>query len=493
MTADDPEYLTAKQFKELLTSRRVSALELLELHLARVKKLNPVYNAVVALDEEGARQQARVADDAFARGIDLGPLHGIPMTIKDTFEVVGMPTTCGLEPLRDYRPSRDATAVTRIRQSGAVIFGKTNLPAGAADHQSGNSLFGLTRNPWDVERTVGGSSGGSAAALAAGMTPLEFGSDIAGSIRVPAHFCGVYGHKPSYGIVSLKGHIPPPPGQLSQPELVVAGPLARSAVDLELLLDTVLGPPHFEDAGTGFHLPLPRLGDLKSFRVAVWNDAKSFPLDSSYAAAIDALVGDISRLGVHVDTEARPAINPSESYSVYIQTLFGIIGLGLPPPDRASIIEAGHGAPAGSYPRRVSDAVQQTLADYFKAAEQRQRLLRAWRAFFTDYDVLLCPITPTVAFPHDIARTDLAAQFDRRIVVDGRPVPYMDNLMWPGLVTVANLPATAIPTRHLVGGLPAGVQVVGPYLGDRTTLKFAQLLERELGGFMPPSGLSLTA
>jgi amidase len=161
---------------------------LLELHLARVKKLNPAYNAVVALDEEGARQQARGADDAFARGINLGPLHGIPMTIKDTFEVVGMPATCGLEQLRDHRPSRDATAVTRIRQGGAVIFGKTNLPAGAADHQSGNSLFGLTRNPWNVERTVGGSSGGSAAALAAGMTPLEFGSDIAGPIRVPAHF-----------------------------------------------------------------------------------------------------------------------------------------------------------------------------------------------------------------------------------------------------------------------------------------------------------------
>jgi amidase len=225
MTADDSGYLTAWQFKELLISRRVSVLELLELHLARVRKLNPAYNAVVALDEEGARQQARIADEAFARGIDLGPLHGIPMTIKDTFEVVGMPATCGLEQLRDYRPSRDATAVTRIRQGGAVIFGKTNLPAGAADHQSSNSLFGLTRNLWNVERTVGGSSGGSAAALAAGMTPLEFGSDIGGSIRVPAHFCGVYGHKPSYGIVSLKGHIPPPPGYLMQPELSVAGPL----------------------------------------------------------------------------------------------------------------------------------------------------------------------------------------------------------------------------------------------------------------------------
>jgi amidase len=489
MPNERAEYLTAGQMKGLLVSRNASALELLDLHLERVAKLNPVFNAVVALDEEGARRQARAADDAFARGMHPGPLHGVPMTIKDTFEVVGMPTTSGFEELRQYRPVRDAAAVARIRQSGAVIFGKTNLPAGAADHQSCNTLFGLTRNPWNIERTVGGSSGGSAAALAAGMTPLEFGSDIGGSIRVPAHFCGVYGHKPSYGIVSLEGHIPPPPGHFLQPELGVAGPLARSAVDLELLLDVVLSPLEFEAKSTGFCLPSPRHNDLREFRVAVWNDPNSFPLDSSYAAAIDALVGDIRRLGVQVDTDARPAIDAAESYSVYLQTLFGIIGAGLPPPARAFIIEAGKAAPAESYPRRVSDAIQQTLSQYFEAAERRQKLLRAWRDFFTKYDVLLCPITPTVAFPHDIASLELAAQFDRRLIVDGRSVPYMDNLAWPGLVTVANLPATAMPTRHLVGGMPAGVQIVGPYLGDRTTLKFAQLLEQQLGGFMPPPAL----
>jgi amidase len=480
------EYLTAVQMKGLLASRKASALELLDLHLERVRKLNPVFNAVVALDEVGARRQARAVDDALARGMPLGPLHGLPMTIKDTFEVTGMPTTSGFEELRHYRPVQDAAAVARIRHSGAVIFGKTNLPAGAADHQSCNTLFGLTRNPWNVERTVGGSSGGSAAALAAGMTPLEFGSDIGGSIRVPAHFCGVYGHKPSYGIVSLAGHIPPPPGHLLQPELAVAGPLARSAVDLELLLDVVLGPPEFAGNSAGFALPPPRHVDLKEFRVAVWNDAKSFPVDSSYAAAIDALVGDIRRLGVQVDADARPAIDAAESYSVYLQTLFGIIGAGLPAPVRAALIEAGKGAPAESYPRRVSDAVQQTLAQYLDAAERRQKLFRGWRDFYTNYDVLLCPITPTVAFPHDIASLELAAQFDRRLIVDGRSIPYMDNLAWPGLVTVANLPATAMPTRHLVGGMPAGVQIVGPYLGDRTTMKFAQLLEQQLGGFMLP-------
>jgi amidase len=485
MPVADMHYLTAVQLKDALASRKVSALELLDLHLARVKALNPVYNAVVALDEEGARRQARAADEAFAKGLDLGALHGLPMTIKDSFAVAGMAATCGIEELRHYRPAHDATAVARIRASGAVIFGKTNLPAGAADHQSFNALFGLTRNPWNVDRTVGGSSGGSAAALAAGFTPLELGSDIGGSIRVPAHFCGVYGHKPSYGIVSLEGHIPPPPGHFSQPELGVAGPLARSAADLELLLDIVLGPPEFGPGGAGIQLPPSRHHDLKSFRVAVWNDASSYPLDSSYAATIDALVGDLHRLGVKVDA-AKPSIDASESYSLYLQTLFGIIGAGLPPPAVDAIIEAEKAAPDGSYARRVSAAMQQTLPQYFAVAEERQKLLRAWRDFFTRYDVLLCPVTPTVAFPHDTHRADMAAQFERSLVVDGAPVPYMDNLAWPGLVTVANLPATAIPTRRLVGGLPAGVQIVGPYLGDRTTLKFAQLLDQALGGFVAP-------
>jgi amidase len=318
------------------------------------------------------------------------------------------------------------------------------------------------------------------------MTPLEFGSDIGGSIRVPAHFCGVYGHKPSYGIVSVEGHIPPPPGHLAQPELGVAGPLARSAADLELMLDIVLGPSEFGPGGAGIRLPLSRRSALKDFRVAVWNDATSFPLDSSYAAAIDALVDDLRRSGVAVDTAVRPAIDPARSYSIYLQTLFGIIGAGLPPPARDAILQAGKGAPEDSYARRVSEALQQTLPQYFAAAEERQKLFRAWQEFFTRYDVLLCPVTPTVAFPHDTASTEMSAQFDRRLMVDGVSTPYMDNLAWPGLITVANLPATVVPTRRMVGGLPAGVQIVGPYLGDRTTLKFAQLLEQQFGGFMRP-------
>ena len=489
MSVASVAYCTAAELARMLATGQISASELLEENLARVRKVNPGINAVVVLDEEGARKAALEADHARARGAARGPLHGLSMTIKDTFAVTGMTATCGLEELRNYRPMADAAVVARLRKAGAIFFGKTNLPPAAADHQSCNPVFGLTRNPWNADRTVGGSSGGSAAALAAGITPLELGSDIGGSIRVPSHFCGVYGHKPSYGIVPLEGHIPPPPGHLSQPELAVAGPLARSAFDLELMLDIITGARELEQTAFRIAMPPARHADLRGFRVAVWNDASAYPLDADYAAAIEALVGDLKRLGAQVDPAARPAIDPALSFRTYMQTLFGIIGAGFPPPLREAIIAGGRAAPDGSYPRMVADAVGQSYADFAAAAEQREKLFRAWREFFTRYDVLLCPITPTVAFPHDVARLDMAAQFDRRIVVNGKAAPYMDNLMWPGLVTVANLPATAIPTRRLVDGLPAGVQIVGPYLEDRTTLKFAQLLERELGGFMPPPSL----
>lgn len=489
MSADETCFLTATEQRTLLLARRISALELLEVHLDRMKRVNPSCNAVVALDEEGARRQARAADETLAQGRKAGPLHGLPMTIKDSFAVAGMAATCGLEELRDYRPQEDAVAVAKIRAGGGVIFGKTNLPAGAADHQSCNTLFGLTRNPWDGERTVGGSSGGAAAALAAGLTSLELGSDIGGSIRVPAHFCGVYGHKPSHGLVSTEGHIRPPPGHVAPAELGVAGPLARSPFDLEMLFDVVLGMSDVEGSGAALQLPAARHDDLRSFRVAVWNDARPYPLDDAYAAAIDGLVDDLARLGAKVNRQARPPIDPAASYDVYLQTLFGIIGSGLPPEAREALLAAGEAGEGGSYPRRVADAVRQSLSQHSAATEARHQLYRAWRRFFADYDVLLCPVTPTVAFPHDIERLDLAAQFTRRLTVNGGSIPYMDNLAWPGLVTVANLPATAIPTGRRVGSVPAGVQVVGPYLGDRTTLRFAQLVEQALGGFARPPGI----
>ena len=483
--ADALAYLPATELKRLLMARQISVRELLDLYLARVEKLNPAINAVVALDVEGAKRRAWEADEGIARGDAVPPLHGLPMTIKDAFEVVGMPATCGLEPLRHHRPERDADAVARLRRAGAIIFGKTNLPAGATDHQSYNSLFGITRNPWNPERTPGGSSGGSAAALAAGMTALEPGSDIGGSIRVPSHFCGVYGHKPSYGIVSRQGHIPPPPGVFLEVDLAVVGPMARSPEDLEMMLDLIIGPRELERGALTISLPPARHTDIRQFRVALWADSGSFPIDQACREAIENYAEDLRRLGVRVD-ETKPELDAGRSYDTYLATLFGIIGASVPEETLRAFAAVGQNAPEGSYEAKLSCAVNQSLREWMAAAAERENLYRRWRDFFRNYDVLLCPITPTVAFPHDTSGTDITAQFSRTISVNGTQRPYLDNLAWPGVITVANLPATAVPTRRFVGGLPVGLQIVGPYMEDRTPLRFAQFCAREFGGFMPP-------
>lgn len=319
------------------------------------------------------------------------------------------------------------------------------------------------------------------------MTAFELGSDIGGSIRVPAHFCGIYGHKPSYGIVPRAGHIPPPPGALYEVDLAVAGPMARSAADLELAMDVLVGPSDLDAPARPVDLPAARHNQLRDFRVALWADADSFPLDSPCRIAIEDFANDLRGLGVTVDEKARPEIAPRHSYDVYLNALFGIVGAGVPEQTLRAFADADENASANRYyEHHLARAVKQSFRDWIANAEEREKLFRRWRDFFGRYDVLICPITPTVAFPHDTGGVDITAQFTRTITVDGKPVEYLDNLAWPGLITVANLPATAIPTRRFVGGLPVGVQVVGPYLEDRTPLAFARLVSERLGGFIAP-------
>jgi amidase len=466
-----PTDLPATELLRLLRAGEVASLELLELQLERIGRLDGELNAVVALDEEGARAAARAADAAPAG--ERGPLHGLPVTIKDSYEVTGMPATCGFPHLADHRPARDADAVARLRAAGAIPFGKTNLPLAAADHQSSNPVYGTTSNPWDTTRTPGGSSGGAAAAVAAGFTPLELGSDIGGSIRIPAHFCGIHGHKSSYGLVPLRGHIPPMPGELRAPPLSVAGPLARSAEDLELALDVLAPRP-----------PGPsRHERLEDFRVALWADAEHFTTDARCLDAMRAFADDLRGLGATVDADARPDIDPRESDDVYVAMLFATVTAGMPEEAIAGIEAAGAGGEEGGYPARIAKAVRLTHHEFVALEERQLQLGEAWRRFFTRYDVVLCPAAPTVAFPHDHrgAGPGILAQYERTHDVGGRSVPYMNGLQWPGLVTVANLPATAIPTGRLVDGLPTGLQVVGPFGEDRTPLRFATLAERALG------------
>jgi amidase len=481
-------FSSASELLRQLERKEIGARELLELELARVETHNATYNIVVDLAVDDARSAASAIDDARARGEAVGRLAGLPMTIKDAFEVAGMKATCGMTELAAHVPDRDADAVARLRTAGAILFGKTNVPAGAADWQTSNAVYGLTRNPWNPDRTVGGSSGGSAASVAAGLTALELGSDIAGSIRVPSHFCGVFGHKPSYGIVPVRGHVPPLPGGLLTVPLGVAGPIARSADDLELALEVLAGPNDLDATGWTLALPPSRRDRLAGFRAGIWLGGGSYRLDAAYRQALEAFADDLRAAGVHV-AEVEPPFDPAEGYDVFLRTLFAIVGA--PAPAEGAALAALAADDDTGYAERLGGAMATPLGAWFDLLERREHLFRAFRAFFTDIDVLLCPAAMVVAFPHDIAESDgpHSTQLERRLTVSGEQVPYFDNFMWPSVATCSNLPVTVMPTGRLVEGMPAGIQIIGPYLEDRTTLRFAQFAEAELGGFTAPPAL----
>ncbi len=478
----DPAYLTAGEAAAAIRAGELGSHELLDHLLARADR--STINAVVARADDRARARARAADEASASGGWWGPLHGVPMTVKDSFEVHGMPTTAGAPELAGHVPEHPAAAVRRLTDAGAIVFGKTNLPIWAGDFQSYNDVYGTTGNPWDPERTPGGSSGGAAAALAAGLTPLELGSDIGGSIRNPAHFCGVYGHKPTYGIVPLDGHVPGPPGTRRIPDLAVAGPLARTATDLEAALDVLAGPP-LGDPAWKLELPSPRRTRLAETRVAAWLDDPLCPVDTEVGDVLERAAAALTAAGVPVDRGARPEVDPVRSNEVYSRLLLAETAAGFPAEaldrfraEAAALDPADRSGGAG----RARGAVQ-SHREWLSADESRHRMRAAWAAFFADFDVLLAPIMPTVAFPHDHSPMG-----ERTVTVNGAPFPYLDQLFWAGLASVAYLPATAIPVGRAASGLPVGMQVIGPHLEDRMPLAFARMAASVTGGFTPPPG-----
>ena len=476
---------TASDLCRALASGEVSSLELLDHLLARVERLNPDVNAVVALDAEAARERARQADAARARGESWGPLHGLPMTIKDSFEVVGMPCTSGAPELAKHMPARNADSVQLLVDAGAVVFGKTNLPLYAGDFQSYNEVYGTTNNPYDPSRGPGGSSGGSAASLAAGFTPLELGSDIGGSIRNPAHFCGVYGHKPSHIIVPSRGHIPGPPGSLSPPDLAVIGPMGLCADDLDLGMDVLAAPAPEAARAWKLDLPNPRHQRLSDFRVALWLEQPGRPVSREVADLIQAAADALAPHVASLDDRARPGFDPEESHGCYVRLLNAVMGAGLPPEVTAEYTKAyaeldpGDQSTIANTIRGAVGPHRAWLADH----ERRQHMRAAWAEFFRDVDVVLCPIMPTAAFPHD------HGPFQARVTkVDGEEISYYEQIFWAGLLTMPYLPASVAPVGLTPGGLPVGMQIVAPYLEDRTAIHFARLLEGVVGGFQAPAG-----
>lgn len=478
----DWHFQSARVLADRLRRRELSSLELTDAFLERIARLNPAINAVTTLDPEGARAAAKRADEALARGDKLGPLHGIPMTVKDVYEVTGMRTTAGAKPWADYIAKSDAVSVQRLRDAGAIIMGKTNVPAFASDFQSWNPIFGVTNNPWDVSRTPGGSSGGSAAALAAGLTPLELGSDIAGSIRIPSSFCGVLGHKPTYELVPMRGHIPGPPGSLAAVDLAVCGPMARSADDLAYLLAILAGPLPEQAKAYRLQLPPPRAASLRGYRVGVWLEDPAYPLDPEVASLLRAAVDELRRAGANV-REAKPDFGLADAHALYGKLFEPIIVAGAPPKVVAMFEAMAASSETGPLFTSARNAIARH-GDWLVANELRAHLKAKLARFFEDYDVLLCPTVVTPAFVHDHSNP----QSLRKLTVAGAERPYFDLMGWISFATATHHPATVAPVGRTKAGLPVGIQIIAPYLEDLTSIDFAGRLGEVVGGFEPPPG-----
>jgi len=482
----DWDFASIAELTHTLRSRKSSASELLEHTIKRVEMLDQRINAVVVRDFDRAKDAAKAADAALARG-ELRPLLGIPVTLKEPFNVAGLPTTWGFPRFKDFVPAEDALAVSRLKQAGAVIIGKTNIPTGLREFQSYNDVYGTTNNPWDLGRSPGGSSGGSAAALAAGFGPLSLGSDIGGSIRMPSHFCGVFGHKPSLGLIPLRGYsLPPAPAVPGQGDLAVIGPMTRCASDLALSLDVLAGPDE-EREGIGYQLILPpaRSEDIRNFRVLVVDTHPLMPTNNAVRTAIQGLAQRLSKLGAKVADKSASLPSLADSARLYMRLLDAARSSRL---SSDAFIEAERRSAALSAADDSLEAERMrgttiNHREWLAADAKRLQLQHQWHALFREFDVVVYPSAAVPAFPQDHSEPIEA----RRLDIDGQAYPYLEAcFIWADPATTCGLPATAVPIGRSETGLPIGVQIIGPYLEDRTTIAFAGLLEREFGGFISP-------
>jgi amidase len=447
---------SAGAIAQALADRRVSALELTEAAIARIETRDRPLNAVVVRDFDRARAAAKAADAALAAG-ERRPLLGVPMTVKESNNVAGLRTCWGTPMFGDWKAATDAVAVARLKAAGAIILGKTNVPPFLADWQSNNPIYGRTRNPWNLDRSPGGSSGGAAAAVSAGMSPLELGSDIGGSIRVPAAFCGVYGHKPSYEIVPSRGHQPPGMDGAPAP-LAVVGPLAQTASDLQLALDVLAGPDGAAAKGWRLELPAPRQARLADYRILILDQHPACATDGEVRAALEALAGNLERAGTKVARASPLLPDLAALHATYGAMLNTVMTRGSPQP-----------APVDAH-------------GWLGLLDAQLGLQRQWAALAESFDVVIAPAFGRTAYPHD----DEPDNARRVLQIDGAPTPYFDQLAWPGIATLLGLPATAVPLGLSADGLPIGAQLIGAALEDRTTIHFAGLLEQAFGGFRPP-------
>ncbi|MDC1457394.1 amidase [Burkholderiaceae bacterium] len=475
---------SATSLAKQIQNKSISAREALEVFLARTERFNGALNAIIWQDAAAARARADAADAALAAGDNWGPLHGVPVTIKEAYDWAGSPTTWGDVAFKENIPTRNALAVDRLLNAGAVIFGKTNVPRHLSDWQTFNDIYGTTNNPWDVTRVPGGSSGGSAAALSAGMTALEFGSDIGASIRNPAHYCGVYGHKPTWGAVPSTGALWP--GQRAEDDLAAIGPLARAADDLEMALKVVAGPDRADGLGWTLNLPAPTQRRLSDFKVGVMLTDPSCAQDDALTAQLQNTVDALARAGVHVVEGARPAIDTADAFRTYLLLLRSATGAHATPEDFAAHTARALAAPPDdwSYKTVVDRGVSISHHEWLKLNEKRYEMMQAWDAWFNDFDLLLCPTAASTAFVHD----HVGVRADRTIAINGKQEPVVDQLFWAGYPNMAFLPSTVAPAGLTRDGLPCGLQIVAKRFNDLSSIHFARLMADVVGGFQPPPG-----
>lgn len=481
MAHDINHFSTATAMRAALRAKAVSAKELAELHITRIEAHDPALNAIPVQTFERVRSTAAAADQALAHGAD-SPLLGLPMTLKESTLTAGLPQSAGIPDFAQYVPQQDGPIAKAVFAAGAGLLGKTNIPVALADWQADSPVYGRSNNPWDLGRTPGGSTGGGGAALAAGMTPLEIGSDIGGFIRVPAAYCGVYGHRPSETAIPRTGAFPLMDGPNPTALMGVQGPLARSADDLELLFDVVAGPEPGEDVAWRLHLPTSRHDRLRDFRVAVMPATLPWARPAqAMQARVEALADHLSRQGATVG-EALPDFDLQTYFEDYLRLLMVQTTQGQSREEREA--NAGHMRASGD-PLNIAQGEGMMLdaAGYVALVRRREAARSAWKAFFRDWDILLGPMTLDAAFPHQDQPFH-----QRSLIIDGEEVPYGRNLVYPMWAIFAGLPSTAFPGGLSPEGLPLGLQAIGPYLEDWTTLRFAQLLERDWQAFQPPPG-----
>ncbi|HEX4493591.1 MAG TPA: amidase family protein [Acidimicrobiia bacterium] len=461
----DTAFTSASDLARAIRAKEISSRELLDLFVARIERLNGPVNAVVTLDVDRARADADRADAAIARGDDVGPLHGLPVTIKDAIETAGIRSTGGAVELRDHVPATDAEAVARVKRAGAVVFGKTNVPRWSGDFQTYNEIFGTTNNPWDTARVPGGSSGGAAASVASGFTSFEIGTDIGGSVRIPSHCCGTFGLKPSFGVIPQRGYLDHVGGGTTDADINVFGPIARSAADLDLLLDVLAGPLPEQAAAWRLELPRARFDSVKGLRVGTWFDHPGAPVDREYRALLGAAADRLADAGAHVD-DSHPPIDFTEQVTLFNAMILPAISVSLEP--------------------ELQDALSGSHRAWLQLEAQRAEVRRVWSEWFDDHDLLLCPVLSVPAFPHDQAGDFMT----RQVQVNGETRSYPELVSWAGLVGITGHPSAVPPIGRTEAGLPVGMQMVGGYLRDRDAIAGARIAEEIFGGFTAPPGFS---